>query len=285
MSEVRSYPFADIALARRLERAEAQSNIDFVQARARAFPDAGARHLEVEGTHAMFDGPESPLTQTFCFGLEQPPTKESLEKIESFFTDLGAPTFHEVSPLADPLALTLLNEAGYEPFEFTSVMFRPIAAGRFVALSGEPGGVTARLARDDERDLWADTFLRGWGEAAEMAEFMRTFAQVNARKTSGRAFLAELEGEPVAAANLATHEGVALLAGASTVPAGRRRGAQNALLEVRLRFAAETGCDLAMMCALPGSSSQRNAERQGFRIAYTRIKWRKAVTYTASPAS
>ena len=33
------------------------------------------------------------------------------------------------------------------------------------------------------------------------------------------------------------------------------------------------GCDLAMMGAEPGSSSQRNAERQGFRIAYTRTKW------------
>jgi hypothetical protein len=30
-----------------------------------------------------------------------------------------------------------------------------------------------------------------------------------------------------------------------------------------------------MMCAQPGSASQRNAERQGFRIAYTRIKWRQ----------
>jgi hypothetical protein len=29
-----------------------------------------------------------------------------------------------------------------------------------------------------------------------------------------------------------------------------------------------------MMGALPGSSSQRNAERLGFRIAYTRTKWR-----------
>jgi len=28
------------------------------------------------------------------------------------------------------------------------------------------------------------------------------------------------------------------------------------------------------MGALPGSPSQRNAERQGFRIAYTRNKWR-----------
>jgi hypothetical protein len=29
-----------------------------------------------------------------------------------------------------------------------------------------------------------------------------------------------------------------------------------------------------MMAAAPGGVSQRNAEREGFRIAYTRIKWR-----------
>jgi hypothetical protein len=29
-----------------------------------------------------------------------------------------------------------------------------------------------------------------------------------------------------------------------------------------------------MIVAAPGSDSQRNAERAGFRIAYTRTKWR-----------
>jgi hypothetical protein len=36
------------------------------------------------------------------------------------------------------------------------------------------------------------------------------------------------------------------------------------------------GCDLAMMCAQPESASQRNAERNGFRVVYTRIKWGRA---------
>ncbi|HSR51716.1 MAG TPA: hypothetical protein VLV83_12880, partial [Acidobacteriota bacterium] len=45
------------------------------------------------------------------------------------------------------------------------------------------------------------------------------------------------------------------------------------LLEARLRFAARRGCTLAMMCAQPGSPSQRNAQRHNFQIAYTRIKW------------
>ena len=66
---------------------------------------------------------------------------------------------------------------------------------------------------------------------------------------------------------------VALLTGASTIVEARRQGAQRALLYERLAVAVDAGCRLAMMCALPGSTSQRNAEREGFRIAYTRIKW------------
>jgi len=72
---------------------------------------------------------------------------------------------------------------------------------------------------------------------------------------------------------LTFHEGVALFAGSSTVPELRRRGLQTALLEERMRYAADNDCDLAMMVALPGSESQRNAERRGFQIAYTRTKW------------
>jgi hypothetical protein len=74
---------------------------------------------------------------------------------------------------------------------------------------------------------------------------------------------------------LSIHECVALFAGASTIPGRRGLGAQRALLDARLRFAADQRCDLAMMCAAPGSASQRNAERHGFRIAYTRIKFRR----------
>ena len=67
---------------------------------------------------------------------------------------------------------------------------------------------------------------------------------------------------------------LALFGGAATVPEMRRRGLQAALLEARLRYAFEQGYPLAMMVTEAGSQSQRNAERQGFRIAYTRTKWR-----------
>lgn len=266
--------FADLSLARRLERTEAQGNLDFVEARARVFPDSRAQWIEVAGAHALFDGVDSPLTQTFGLGMRQEVTAAAMERIESFFAGLGAPVFHEVSPLADPSALCLLNERGYEPFEFTSVMFMELSRKPPEAPS-PPTAVKARVARGDEIEVWAGTFLRGWNDTPGMGEFMSTFARVSARKASGVPFLGERDGAAIAAGSLTIHEGVALLAGASTVPEARRQGAQTALLEARLRFAQEKGCDVAMICALPGSTSQKNAERQGFKIAYTRIKWRK----------
>jgi ribosomal protein S18 acetylase RimI-like enzyme len=68
-----------------------------------------------------------------------------------------------------------------------------------------------------------------------------------------------------------------LFAGAATVPELRRRGLQNALLEARMQYAFEQGCDLAMMVVEIGSESQRNAQRQGFQVGYTRIKWQLSV--------
>jgi hypothetical protein len=129
---------------------------------------------------------------------------------------------------------------------------------------------------EDEHELWARTATRGWSEFAEFADQIHELSVIGAKRAGAHSFLAELEGQPVATGGMGMHEGVVLLAGASTVPEGRRQGAQLTLLGSRLRFAAARGCDIAMMCAQPGSTSQRNAERHGFRIAYTRIKWRLA---------
>lgn len=268
-----SFIFSDLALARRLEKAEALSNVAFVNARAKAFPNSGAQWMEVGGAYAMYDGVTSPVTQTFGLGMFEPVTEAQMDLVEEFFRERGAPVFHEVSPLADPSALALLNERGYQPFEFTSVMFRPLQRGVSVAeLRNE--NIRVRRIGKNELELWAQTAARGWSEFAELGDFMLELSQISAKRSGALSFLAELEGQPIATGAMNLFEGVALLAGASTIPEGRRQGAQLALLDSRLRYAADSGCDIALMGALPGSASQRNAERHSFRIAYTRIKWR-----------
>src|SRR5262252_5199965 len=126
-----TFPFADLALARRLERAEGTANVRAVELRARVAPDVGATWVDVAGTLAMFDGPESPITQTFGLGMFQAPTADDFSALEVFFNERAAPAHHEVSPLAEAATFVLLNERKYQPFEFTSVMYMPLV-GRAV---------------------------------------------------------------------------------------------------------------------------------------------------------
>jgi hypothetical protein len=267
------FPLADLALARRLERTEARANASFVDARARLEPYAGAAWMEVGGAYAMFDGVGSPVTQTFGLGLFADPGRQAFDALEAFFLQRGAQVHHEISPVTGPALLALLRERGYAPVEYTSVLYRPVWAG--LRLEGPSNrGIRVRRVDASESDTWAAVAAEGWSsEPGAPVEFVREMGRVSTSAEGTCCFLAELDGRPIAAGAFSLGDGVALLAGASTILSGRRQGAQRALLEARLLAAAEQGCELAMMGAAPGSASQRNAERQGFRIAYTRIKW------------
>ena len=223
--------YSDKALSQKLERTEARANADFVETRIRLDPESGAAWIQVGGAYAMFDGLESPLTQTFGLGVFEETTPEHLDEIESFFKQRHAPVFHEVSPMADMSLLSLLGERGYRPIELTSVMCRSLAK--------EPIGeavrnleISTRRIDETEADRWAEVAARGWATKHEsLGEFMLAFGKIAARTHGGNPFVAEIEGELVAAAGFAIYDDVCILAGATTVPEARNKGAQNALLE------------------------------------------------------
>ena len=269
--------YSDLTLSQKLERTEARSNADFVETRARLQPESGATWIEVGGAYAMFDGVESPLTQTFGLGVFEEITAEHLDELEGFFQERGAPVFHEVSPMIDPSHLALLSERGYRPIELTSVMFRDLDGYPFPEPATTPN-LTTRAIDHAEAGAWAETAAAGWATIHEnLKEFMLAFGSIAARTANGHPFIAELDGRPIAAGGLQIYDDVCILAGAATIPEARRMGAQIELLKGRLQYAVELGCRFAMMCALPGSQSQKNAQKNGFNIAYTRTKWHLTV--------
>lgn len=268
--------FSDKDLAQKIEHAEAYGNINFVKARAKLFPESGAEWIKAGGVFAMFDGLESPCTQTFGLGIFEEATHAALDKIEAFFKERGAPVLHEICPLGGVPVLNLLNERGYEPFEMSNVLYLPLTGEINLALPLNPN-IKTRIIELGEEDLWAKISAAGWSSEPEMeafGDFMFEFGQICARSAGAFPFLAEFEGAPISTGMMYIDGDATVLAGASTIPEGRRKGGQTALLDARLRFAADKGCTIAIMGAMPGSQSQRNAEKNGFRIAYTRTKWK-----------
>ncbi|HXN65631.1 MAG TPA: GNAT family N-acetyltransferase [Candidatus Acidoferrales bacterium] len=226
--------------------------------------------MECAGAYAVFDGAESPITQSFGLGIFEQLNSRSLDAMERFFFDRGAPAMHEVSPLAGIVASDLLCTRNYRPIEISNVLYRSVEEPQ----AGHPDQIRVQVVGPDDMKLWTEISARGWAhEHPELMKFLLDLGTILSAREQSICFLAEVGGRPGAAGVLCMHEGVALFGGSSTIPELRRRGLQNALLHERMRYAFEHGCDMAMMVALPGSDSQRNAERNGFRIAYTRTKW------------
>ncbi|HUQ01937.1 MAG TPA: GNAT family N-acetyltransferase [Kofleriaceae bacterium] len=261
--------FMDMELSRRLERTEGMIGTTYSAPR-NSVAEVGACTRDFEGTMAVFDGAESPLTQTFGLGMQRPVDDALLAGIEAFFAERGAPTHHEVSPFAGVETFARLVARGYSPIELSTVTVQELAN-----VPAPPTSALSVRVIDPVADgaAWIETCVAGWATDEAAAAFMLTIARVNIANRSMTHYIVEDGGTPVGTGSMGVVDGVALLAGASTIPAARGRGAQALLLATRLHDARARGCDVAMMVASVGSQSQRNAERNGFRVAYTRTKW------------
>lgn len=261
--------FKDILLAQQLERTEGTVAASFVEARQRLMPERNSEWREIGGTMALYDGLESPMTQTFGLGIHTTATPDQLDEIETFFRERGAPVQHELSPLAGVATTALLVSRGYVPIEHSSVMVQELDS---VTESVPAAGLRVRVMEESDRSAWIDAAVGGWGEAVP-GDMMREISTLASHNTSMVHVLVESEGRIISTGSLGLCGKVALLAGASTLPTARGRGGQAAALAARFVEAKRRGCTMAMIVAEPGSTSQRNAERRGFAIAYTRTKW------------
>ena len=217
------YPLSDLTLSRRLERAEGRGSANSLRPERGSFPTA-----ERPGSRSPALSPYSTVRRRrslkhFGLGLFATLTATDLDAIEKFFRDRGAPAHHEVSPLADAAALTLLTDRGYRPFEYTSMLYRPIWPGiRLTAAQNER--IRVRPIGKEDVSVWSATAARGWSEIPELEGQVEELGQVGVRMPGAVGFLAELNGEPIATGNLIVGDGVAILTGACTVPEARKQG-------------------------------------------------------------
>lgn len=262
----------DLSLSQRLERAEALANRRFIEAKQKTFPGTTATWIEVAGAYALFDTPQSPLTQTFGLGVFETPAEADFERLEKFFADHSAPIFHEISPIPDQALLGKLKERGYYPMELTNLLYRPLDANWSIEVNPN---LTVRTIRPDEQEAYAQLCAEAWQLPPEFKPFFDDLGKIGQHNDHVENFVVELNGKPIGGGGLCLSDDVALIAGDCTLPQARGQGAQLALIEARVSYAREKGYTLMMMGALPGSTSQKNGERAGMSIAYTRIKWTK----------
>lgn len=268
----RAMTFADTNLARRLEAAECAVSVASAQARATGGGDSPCRN--VAGGVVIFQGPESPFNAAKGMGLNGPVTDADLDSIAAHFQTRGARSFtFDVCPHADETLGPRLVARGYAFAGFETVTFRPMTPADTRLPIELPPGAVLQAPAPEEQEEWAVLLAKVFSDSESPPEFMVEFGRGFFRVRGATAVCAKMDGRLVAAAGMGVQGNVAALFGAGTLTPFRGRGLQRAMLAWRLRRAAELSCDLAKVDTKPGTRSQRNAERAGFRVAYTRAQF------------
>jgi GNAT superfamily N-acetyltransferase len=272
--------FVDLEFARRLETAETILPNCFESLRKYCPTDPIAL-LEVAGGCAFCGGPGYPVNQIVGMGLYGEVTTKDLDEVEEFFRSRGVPSSVVLSPLADESLRNLLGERGYGIAEFNSVLIRRIEPGEPFS---PPDGIAIERVTPETVGDWMAAIAKGFEQDIVVAESVfGGFAAL----PGATSFLARIEGSVVAGAGgrIIPEARIAAFFGTATLPDYRGRGVQTALIARRLHEASLHGCEYAVVSTNPGSGSQRNMERRGFRVAYTKtVMMRRWPETTEAPS-
>jgi GNAT superfamily N-acetyltransferase len=266
--------FGGVPLAARVERAEGRLMADATTVAI----EGGAERAFVTplaGGFATFARPGSPLNKVAGAGFGAHLDERELAGVEAAFAERATPVRFELSTLGNPSIPALLSRRGYVLEGHEHVLGRPLPA----PAPAEHLDLQVVLSSPNELALWLDTVIEGFMHPDEQGvpsseSFPRELLEATLRDMDGCEglvrYLAWRRGSVAGGGSLRIHDAVAILCGAATLPAHRRRGVQTALLATRLDAARRAGCDMAVVTTQPGSKSQENVHKQGFALLYAR---------------
>jgi GNAT superfamily N-acetyltransferase len=268
------YHVADVALARRLESAVARDLDAFADTCMHLDPALHSARVEFAGGLALFLAPGSPINMIYGAGFSGPVTGEEFDAVERFYAEHGTRAAISLCPHADDALIAQLGVRGWMATDFENVLLRELDDASARRLPAPAPGVEFTVATTaEERASWAALSSAAFSAPEPPSAESVRMGLGMAASTQMTLLTGRVDGVDAGTGALQLMpDGLGWLMSDATLPPYRRRGVHSALLAERVRLAAEAGCDLAVAEARPGSASQRNMERLGLRVVYTRVE-------------
>ena len=261
--------FIDNALARRFESVEEVPQVEYALAFQKTRPEIGAAVEEICGGHMVFAGLGSPIGRATGAGLDRPFSPEDIDRIEHFYRSHNAPSQVDLCPMHRPQIFEMFRERGYAIGELNNVLYRKLdAEEKSSSLSVE---ATIRRSWLDEAEAAGSIVETAFFPDGAPEPFRGLISPLYQMQGS-LAYVAEIDGKVVACGTglVIREHRVFALCGGATLSGFRGKGLQTALLRARIAAARAAGCEYAVVVTQGGTTSQRNAERLGFRVAYSK---------------
>jgi ribosomal protein S18 acetylase RimI-like enzyme len=164
----------------------------------------------------------------------------------------------------------MFKERGYGIAELNNVLYRRLSADE--EFPPAPPGCEIRPSQLEDAEA-AGAIVESAFFPEGAPEAFRGLIAPLYQMESALAFVASVAGKMVACGTgvIIPEHRIFALCGAGTLAEFRGRGLQTALLRVRMAAAMRAGCEYAVVVTRGGTTSQRNCERLGFQVAYSKV--------------
>jgi hypothetical protein len=257
-----------------IRRREIEGIRKSIEATQRLFPELEAAGIEIAGGIARFNGFDA-LSEAFGLGTLAPVGSDEVSQLTEFYASRNSTARVFVTPMTHPSLARSLALAGFAPAEYENVL----VSDDFETYARYDD----RIAVATDLDAWAIASMRGFmgDEPAETGD--PRFGLILA-SADGIVPLEGREGGAIVSTAVMSLRGeCAFFFAGATVGGSRRRGWHLATIHDRIARARDGGARIMRATAAPGSASERNFLRSGFRVLYTRSLWERR--RPSSPAS
>ncbi len=257
----------DQALAQRIEGQQAGDDAALAATLAHFPTGVQARHRALMGGQAVCTGRDFPINRGIGMGLAGAVSADDLDQLEAFFAEASLPAAIELCPLADASLVAGLEQRGYTLYRFYNTYIRPLTSSE---LWSPPTDITVRIATAAEQEQWVWAVTGYTDPIIEATDPLLLLAKAIFQRPTVICFLATIQGQEAGGGALSVGEDLAALSFMGTRPEFRGRGVQAAVLGARIAYATAAACAFVTCTTNPGSQSQRNVQRHGFQLAYTK---------------
>ncbi|MDR2994530.1 MAG: GNAT family N-acetyltransferase [Bacillus cereus] len=195
---------------------------------------------------------------------------DEIDEIISYYQSLQIPCRFEITPAQGTTELfQYLSQKGFYQSGFHTALYSIPKEDSSLL----PSKITVRKLKENEFDIFADIYVRGFNMPSFTKDGVRQNNEILYNKPGWHFFIAEVQNTPASIGVLYIHKGIASLAASATLPEFQRKGCHTALIQKRIKTAIESHCNLLVGQARFGSGSQNNMERAHMKIAYTKSIW------------
>lgn len=207
----------------------------------------------------------------------------AVDRLIEFYRARGVEPRIELAPQARPSLLAALASRGFVVRRFLNLFVRDLATRPPDRAVQTPPGIDFSIVDPSDEESsrrWAEVSARNFAPARTIRDeevelglrIVRHPRCVAVQATSSGHLVGGAAFEVGPESPLAARHGrIAALFGAVVEPAWRRQGIQQALIEQRLRLAADHRLRFVTISSHPGVATERTARRCGFELACTKV--------------